>query len=61
MKLLFALCLLFLSSCYRQFVFDHKTKKWDMYMGRGKPFRSKKHPRRAKHIPNPYYMKIKEK
>ena len=30
-------------------------------MGRGKPFRSKKHPTKAKHTPEPFYDKIQEK
>jgi len=61
MRLIFALALVFLSSCYRRFVFDHKTQKWDTFMGRGKPFRSKKKPTKAKHTPNPFYNIIKEK
>lgn len=30
-------------------------------MGRGKPFRSKKNPTKAKHTPQPFYDKIQEK
>jgi len=61
MRLFFALALLFLSSCYRRFIFNHTTQKYDIYIGRGKPFRSKKNPTKAKHTPQPFYDKIQEK
>jgi len=52
------LCIL-LTSCYKRFVFNHKTQKWDIYIGRGRPFRSKKYPNKAKHVPVPYYKVLR--
>lgn len=52
------LCIL-LSSCYKRFKYNATADRWESYIGRGRPFRSKKHPNKAKHVPVPYYKVLK--
>jgi hypothetical protein len=60
MRLLMVLTLcILLSSCYRRFKYNAAVGRWETYVGRGRPFRSKKHPTKAKHVPVPYYKMLK--
>jgi len=52
------LCIL-LTSCYRRFKYNATVDRWETYVGRGRPFRSKKHPIKAKHVPAPFYRMLK--
>jgi hypothetical protein len=53
-----ALCIL-LTSCYKRFKYNATIGRWETHVGRGRPFRSKKHPTKAKHVPVPFYNNIK--
>jgi len=52
------LCIL-LTSCYRRFKYNATADRWETYIGRGRPFRSKKYPNKAKHVPVPYYKVLR--
>ena len=54
--LAFCLCL---TSCYRKFLFNHVSKKHEVYVGQGRPFQTNKKPKKAAHTPQPYYNVIK--
>jgi len=56
--LVLTLCIL-LSSCYKRFKYNATVDRWETYIGRGRPFRSKKHPTKAKHVPAPYYKVLR--
>jgi len=52
------LCIL-LTSCYRRFKYNATMGRWETYVGRGRPFRNKKHPPKAAHVPVPFYKMLK--